>query len=181
MNTSTGSLSEMINSSVVVLTKPSVATFERFERRGNLQTALIYVAIAAVVTGLIGLLGGVRGGIESFLSVFVNFLLFTGTTYYVGKSQGGTGTFDEVAYTFSLFWVPLSVLSTVVTIVLAITIVGLCLVPFVALAALIAAVYFAYLAVQSSMNLADTTKVLITLGVAALVTIIGGALISQII
>ncbi len=52
-----GSLSEMVNSSIVVLTKPSVSTFETYERRGNLQNALIYVAIAALVAGVIGLVG----------------------------------------------------------------------------------------------------------------------------
>jgi hypothetical protein len=188
MNTSTSSLPEMINSSIVVLTKPSIATFEQYEKRGTLQTALIYVGVAAVVAALFGLLGGlvdantgpVRGALGGFISVFVNFLLFTGTTYYVGKSQGGTGTFDEVAYTFSLFWVPLSLLSTVLTIVLIITIVGICLVPLVAIATLVAYVYFAYLAVQSSMNLVDRSKVWITLAAAAIVTFIGSLIVSTI-
>ncbi|HEY0604952.1 MAG TPA: YIP1 family protein [Herpetosiphonaceae bacterium] len=181
MNTSTASLSEMFNSSIAVLTKPSVAPVEMYERRGTLQTALIYVAIAAVVGAVIGLLGGIAGAVGSFVSVFITFLLFTGTTYYVGKSQGGTGTFDEVAYTFSLFWVPLSLASTVIITILAITIVGLCLVPFVALAVLVAQVYFAYLAVQSSMNLVDRNKVLITLAAAAVVTFLGNYLITSII
>jgi uncharacterized membrane protein len=180
MNTSTSSLSETFNNSIAVLTKPSVATFELYERRGTLQTALIYVAIAAVVGALFGLLGGLTGALSSFVSVFVSFLLFTGTTYYVGKTQGGTGSFDEVAYTFSLFWVPLSLLATVVTIVLTITIVGICLLPIVAIAALVAQVYFAYLAVQSSMNLVDTSKVLITLGAAAVVTFLGNLIVSSI-
>lgn len=181
MNTSTASLSEMFNNSIAVLSKPSVATFEMYERRGTLQTALIYVAIAAVIGALIGLLGGVAGAVGGFVSVFVSFLLFTGTTYYVGKSQGGTGTFDEVAYTFSLFWVPLSLAATVITTILIFTIVGICLVPFVALAILVAEVYFAYLAVQSSMNLADRNKVWITLAAAAVVTFLGNYIITSII
>lgn len=180
MNASTASLSEMVNSSIAVLTRPSISTFEQYERRGTLQTALIYVGITAALAALIGLLGGVAGAISAFISVFVQFLLFTGTTYYVGKSQGGTGSFDEVAYTFSLFWVPLSLASTIISIILTITIIGICLLPFLAIATIVAYVYFAYLAVQSSMNLTDRNKAIITLVAAGLVTLIGNLVVSSI-
>ncbi len=179
MNVSTALLSQMINSSINVLTKPSVATFERYEKRGTLETALIYVGIAALVAFLFGLPAGLPGAIGQFVSVFVNFLLFTGTVYYVGKSQGGTGIFDEVAYTFSLFWVPLSILFAVVMFVLLITIVGICLIPFVLLAWVIASVYFAYLAVQSSMNLIERSKIWITLAAAAIVMLVVGTIITN--
>ncbi len=182
-----GSLSEMFNSSVTVLTKPSISTFEMYERRGNLQSALLYVGVAAVVAALFGLLGGLSpetsalgGAIGGFLSVFISFLLFTGTVFYVGKSQGGTGTFDEVAYTFSLFHVPLSLIASIGTLILTITLVGICLVPFLALAVLIFEVYLGYLAVQSSMNLTDRTKAWLTLGAAAIVTFVGNILINMI-
>jgi hypothetical protein len=175
MNTSTSSLSEMINSSIVVLTKPSVSTFEQFERRGTLQTAMIYLAVAGVVGAVVGFLAGMLPGppspivaaITGFINVFILFFLFTGTTYLVGKNQGGTGTFDEVAYTFSLFWVPLSILS-------AIPIIGICLSPVV----LVAAIFFAYLAIQSSMNLGDTTKAAITLAVSAFVSVFAYVLLN---
>lgn len=174
MNTSTASLSQMVSSSIAVLSRPSIATFEQHERRGTLQNALMYLAVAGVVGAVVGFLGGLLPGaptaigaaIGGFLNVFIGFLLFTGTTYYVGKSQGGTGTFDEVAFTFSLFWVPLSILA-------AIPVIGWCLSPI----ALVVAVYFAYLAIHSSMNLNDSAKVIITLGAAALVTIIGSTVI----
>jgi hypothetical protein len=43
---------EMLNGSIAVLTRPSVSTFEEHEKN-NLGWALIYVAIAAAVVGLI--------------------------------------------------------------------------------------------------------------------------------
>lgn len=188
MNASTGSLSEMINSSIVVLTKPSVATFEQYERRGTLQTALIYVGVAAAVAAVVAFLFGIFGGLgiavssalSAFIGVFVNFLVFSGVTYYVGRMQGGSGSFDEVAYTFSLFMAPISVIVNILTVLLTITLVGICLLPFLAIAAVVAYVYFGYLAVQSSMNLTDRTKVFITLGAAALATIIVNALVTTI-
>jgi hypothetical protein len=182
MNASAGSLAEMVNRSVDVLRNPSVATFERHEKRGTLQTALLYVAVAAVVAAIIGLLGGFRGALESALIVFAQFFLFAGVTYYVGKSQGGTGTVDEVGYTFSLFMVPISVVFSVAFVVLLlIPILGWCLIPFVWLGSVLAYVYFAYLAVQSSMNLRDSTRVLITLGAAALATFVGSVLVRAIV
>ncbi len=174
-----GSLSEMFNSSVNVLTKPSVATFELYERRGNLASALVYVGVAALVAGLFGLLGGFAGFLSGFIGVFINFFLFAGTVYFVGKSQGGTGTFDEVAYSFSLFMAPLSMIGRIAALLLTITIVGICALPFLAIAIVAAYVYFGYLAIQSSMNLTDRGKVWITLGAAAIATIVGNIVINS--
>lgn len=47
---------QMITSSLAVLTRPSVPTFEEHER-DNLAWATIYVAIAAAITGLLGAIG----------------------------------------------------------------------------------------------------------------------------
>jgi hypothetical protein len=179
MNASAGSLSEMVNSSVDVLRRPSVATFERYERRGNLQKALVYVGLAALVALVLGLFGGLQNALGDAIGVFVQFLLFAGVTYYLGTNQGGTGSLDEVAYTFSLFIVPIYILSSLVLVVLLlIPILGWCLIPFALLGTVIAYVYYGYLAVQSSMNFTDTTRVLVTLGVAALVTVVGNVLIN---
>lgn len=51
--TSDVSFQYMINGSRAVLTRPSVATFEEYERN-NLNWALIYVAIGAVIAGILG-------------------------------------------------------------------------------------------------------------------------------
>lgn len=147
------SITEMISQSRMVLTSPSVATFERFESRGSLTDAILYVAIAAAVTGIFGLGEGLSGFVANVLGAIVGFLVFTYLVHLIGKRRGGTGTLDEVAYSFALFWAPLSVLVAVVSLLLIITVIGVVLLPLVTLAALAANVYFAYLAVQSSMNL----------------------------
>lgn len=196
MNGSANSLGEMVNSSVNVMTKPSVATFEQYEKRGTLQKALFYVGVAALVAALIGFVGGLLIGAFSdnasalgtafssafgnLVSTFINFALFSGTTYYVGKWQGGTGTLDEVAYSFALFFVPIQILTSLLGVLLTITVIGILLLPFLFIASIVGYVFWAYLAVQSSMNLRDSTKTLITLGAAALATLIGSAVISAI-
>ena len=171
------SISDMVNQSRAVLTKRSVATFEEFENRGTLREALIYMAIAAGLAGLIGLSGGIRGLLTGVIGTLVGFLVFTYLVYFIGKSQGGTGTLDQVAYSFSLFYAPLSVIVSVLTFVLVITLVGILLIPFVGILAIIANIYFAYLAVQSSMNLTDNGKVWLTLILAGIGSwVIGGVL-----
>ncbi|MCA9838009.1 MAG: YIP1 family protein, partial [Trueperaceae bacterium] len=100
-------VSEMIQQSREVVTKPSVASFERYETSGTMQDALIYVAIAAAISGLLGLGGGIGGLISGIVTTLLGFFIFTYLIFWIGKQQGGTGSLDEVAYTFSLFWVPL--------------------------------------------------------------------------
>lgn len=150
---SSSSVPQMISQSRAVLTRPSIATFERFEKSGTLADALLYVALAAAVSGIFGLADGLGGFVRNIVATLIGFLVFTYVVYWFGKQRGGTGTLDEVAYTFALFWVPISVLAGIVTFVLTITIIGLLLVPIVAIAALALNIYFAHLAVQSSMNL----------------------------
>jgi hypothetical protein len=170
-----GSLSEMVNSSIVVLTKPRVSTFEMFERRGNVQSALVYVGIASVISGIltaIGPHGGLMGLLGGLITALIGFLVFTGAVFYIGRSQGGTGTFDEVAYTFSLFWAPIAVIGGVIGLLARIPILG-CIVGLpLSLALVVAEVYFGFLAVQSSMNLIDRTKAIVTLILAAVVSIV---------
>jgi hypothetical protein len=110
----------------------------------------------------------VSGFITGILTTLVGFLVFTYLVFFIGKQFGGTGTFDQVAYTFSLFYAPLSLLFSLITLVLVVTIVGIFLVPFVGLVAIIANIYFAYIAVQSSMNMRDSGKVWLTLILAGL-------------
>ena len=178
--TANSSIPEMLRQSRTVLTSPSVATFERFEGRGNLADALIYVTIAAAITGVFGLADGVGGFLRNVIGALLGFLVFTYLVNWIGSRRGGSGTLDEVAYSFALFWAPLSVLVGVVTFILAITIVGLVLVPLVALAALVVNVFFAYLAVQSSMNLASGGATWTVLLLAALGSFVVNLLVAAI-
>ena len=186
MNTSTSSLSEMINSSIVVLTKPSIATFEQYERRGTTRDALVYVGIAAAISGIAGFLfnllfaGGVGaaigGLILGLLGPLVGFGIFAGVLYYVGRQQGGTGTQDEVFYTCALYVAPLLAITGVIG---AIPLLGCLLFPVTLLLGLYQ-IYLGYLASRSSMNL-DQNKAIISVVAAWLAQFIVGLVIASVI
>lgn len=180
-------LAEMVAQSRDVITNPSVGAFERYEKRGSVGTAGVYVLVAAVVAGvltaLLSLLAGDVGGalaglISGALGALVGFIAFTGLVYFLGRNVGGgTGSWDEVAYTFALFAAPLSVIGAalvfVVTLLGWIPVLGWLVALAGGLAGLVvvlAQIYFGYLAVQSSMNIADTTKALIVLVLAGVGT-----------
>ncbi len=163
----------MLNQSKDVLTSPNVGTFERYERSGTLTSAAIYVAIAALIAGILGIFyGGILGIIAGILRALAQFFIFSGLVYYIGKSQRGTGTFDEVAYTFSLFIAPLIVIGGVLSLFSVIPVLGPIVALLGALALLVAQVYYAYIAVKSSMNIRETGPAAITLGGAFLGTLI---------
>jgi hypothetical protein len=163
---------EMFNQSIQVISKPSVAQFEELENKGTMREAIIYVAVGAAISGVLGLGSGISGLLANVISALAGFFVFTYVVHAFGKSQGGTGTLDQVAYTFSLFWVPLNVALALVTLVLILTLIGIFLLPLLAIAALAANVYFAYLAVQSSMNLTESNKIWLTLVVAFVATLV---------
>ena len=159
------SISEMLNQSITVLTKPSVQSFEQFEKRGGQREGLIYVAIgaviAAIVAGLFGLLGGIVGalvsGLAALIAPIVGYFIFSFVLSYVGKMQGGTGTQDEVFYSTALYVAPLL---AVVGVVSNIPIIG-CLALPVTLALGIYQIFLGYLVAKSSMNL-DQNKAIIS-------------------
>ncbi|NTV64687.1 MAG: hypothetical protein HGA65_14310, partial [Oscillochloris sp.] len=96
------SIPEMIAQSRDVITNPSVSTFERYEQRGTTVNAAIYVGIATIISGILGLTSGLGGLISGVIGALVGFFVFTGMVFYIGKNvANGTGTWDEVAYTFS--------------------------------------------------------------------------------
>lgn len=181
MNVSVSALGDMVNNSVEVLRKPSIATFERYEKRGTLQQAALYAVIGALIAAVLGAGGGVFGVIQNALGSLLAFAIVVGVVYRFGKNQGGTGTLAEVAYTFALFAVPLGVLWPATLLILwAVPILGWCLIPFALLAGVTGYVFYGYLAVQSSMNIFDPRKALVTLGVAALAMVAGTMLIGSI-
>jgi hypothetical protein len=162
------SVGDMVNQSREVLTKRDTATFETFENKGGLREALVYMAIAAAITGVFGLGDGVGGFVRGILSTLIGFFVFTYLVFFIGKQQGGTGTLDQVAYSFALFYAPLTIIFAAITLILVITLVGILLVPVLGILAIVANIYFAYLAVQSSMNLTQNSKIWITLILAGL-------------
>ncbi len=162
----------MIDQSKVILTERTTAAFERYENAGKLQQAIIYISAAALLTGLFSLGQGFMGLINSVLATIIGFLVFTYLVHYIGKMQGGTGTYDQVAYSFSLFWAPLSVLVSMGSLILAVTIIGLVFLPILWILFFVATIFLGRMAVESSMNITDSSKawlVLIIAGIASMV------------
>jgi hypothetical protein len=181
MNTSTGSLSKMINSSIVVLTKPSIASFEMFERDGGLREGLIYVGVAAAIAGIVGFVFGLLGGISAaigalligILSPLIGYLVFASLIYFIGRQQGGTGTQDEVYYSTALYTAPLLAITGAIS---AIPLLGCLLLPVTLLLGLYQ-IYLGYLATRSSMNL-DQTKGIITVVLAFVAQLLIGFVVA---
>jgi hypothetical protein len=109
--------------------------------------------------------------------------------YLLGQKMfGGTGNWDEVAYTFSLFTAPLIVLGALVALVIVlfswvpilnilVGLVGL----VVSLLMLAVQIYYAYLAVQSGMNLRTGSQAAIVLVLAFLATLLVSVLLGSIV
>lgn len=183
------SLGEMVAQSRDVISNPSVSTFERYERRGSIGNAAVYVGVAAVISGLLGLVAGMlpwvpgnglNGLLGGILNALVQFFVFTGVVFLLGKNMaGGSGSWDEVSYTFSLFSAPLIVASAVIGFIVAVLGAIPLLGGLIALAGLLVGllflalqVYFAYLAVQSSMNIHDTNRAAVVLVLSFLATML---------
>jgi hypothetical protein len=177
-------IQDMINQSIAVLKPwPTVATFEQFEKRGGTREALIYIgvasAVAAVVAFVFGLLGGIGGAIAAliiaFISPIIGFAAFAYVLFYVARSQGGTGTQDEVFYTMALFTAPIRAVTGVVG---AIPLIG-CLFFPVNLVLSVYQGYLAYLACRASMNM-EKNPAIISVVVAVVVMFIISAIVAGI-
>jgi hypothetical protein len=176
------SIGDMLNQSMTVLTKPSVESFERYERRGGQREALVYVGAAAALAGIVGALFGlVTGGIIGLISGLVigivgpllSYFVFSFLIYTIGKSQGGTGTQDEVFYTTSLYTAPILAVTGIVN---AIPLLGCLLLPVTFILGLYQ-LYLGYLATRSSMNL-DQNKAIITVILSIIAMWIAGAILT---
>lgn len=177
------SISEMLNQSMTVLTKPSVQSFEQYERRGGMREALTYVGVAAAIAGIVaflfGLLGGIGGAIAGLLgaviSALLGFVVFAFVLFYVGKQQGGTGTQDEVFYTCALYVAPILAISGIFG---NIPLLNICFLP-VSLALFAYQCYLGYLAARASMNLDQNKAILsvvaaIAAQIVVAIVIVGG-------
>lgn len=177
-------VTDMFSQSLTVMTRPSVQTFEQFERRGGMVQALTYMAIAGLAVGVLSLLSGgkIAGLIGGVLMTPIIFFIYTYMVYTLSKAWGGTGTLDEVAYTFSLFQAPVRVIGALVSLIvvwlgwipLLNILVGLSAV-LVNLLVMGLSIYYGYLAVRSSMNFyrsEDTMKVVGIMVLSSVVTAI---------
>ena len=171
------SFADLFAQSAAVLSRPSPETFELFERRGDTRQAFLYVGLAAVVSAVVAAIFApfhedvtVLGQLLTRLILIpLQFAVFTGLVYGLGRLLfRGTGSYAEVAYTFSLFYVPLSLLGTLLGIIPIVNWI-------VSLGVTLALIFFGYLAVQSSMNLRGAVQAGVTLLLSAL---LNGLLVS---
>lgn len=176
------SIGDMLNQSVTVLTKPSVQSFEQFERHGGQREALTYVGVAALLAGIVGgvfglLTGGIGGLIGGLIIGIVgpllSFFVFSFLVYTIGKRQGGTGTQDEVFYTTSLYTAPILAVTGIVN---AIPFLGCLLLPATFILG-IYQLYLGYLATRSSMNL-DQNKAILTVVLSIIAMWVAGAILA---
>lgn len=160
-------INELVNQSLTVLKQPSVQSFELYEKRGGKREALIYVLVAAALSGVVGGLIGIFGGISGLivgliagvLTPVAAFYTFAYVLHFVGKQQGGTGTEDEVFYTCALYTAPLLAIGTILSILTVIPILGLIAV-LASLLLVIYQIYLGYLATRSSLNLAQNPAII---------------------
>jgi hypothetical protein len=178
------SINEMISQSMTVLTKPSIQSFEQFEKRGGQREALIYVgvaaAIGAVLSAIFGLIGGgVTGAIGGLIGGLVlpllSFFVSAWLIYTVGKSQGGTGTQDEVFYTVALYLAPILAINGVI----GSNVLFACLAFPVSLALGLYGIYLGYLAIRASMNL-EQNKAIITMVLAFIAQVVIGIIVASV-
>jgi uncharacterized membrane protein len=181
------SIPQMVAESRDVIANPSVSTFERYEHRGTIADAAIYIGIAALIAALPSLFLSIPAALGSVIGTLISFFIFTGLVYFIGQQMGGTGKFSEVTYTFSLFSAPLYIIGGLIGLVVLL----LAFIPvlgwlavlaggIIALVIAVVQIYFGYLAVQSSMNISDTGRAVITLVLAAIGSFIVRLLIGSI-
>ncbi len=170
---------EMLNGSIAVLSRPSVATFEEYEK-DNLGWALIYTLIGAVLGVILATLraaifpdpaleqaGDAAGGaifgavIGVLIASTIGFFIYYGIVYGLGRAFGGTGSFGELAYDMALFAVPLGVASNLLSLI---PIVG----GFVGFILWLYSLYLTYLGIQSGMNLPGNKALYVILILAAI-------------
>jgi hypothetical protein len=166
---------QMFNSSIAVLTQPSVATFEEHEQN-NLTWALIYVSIAGVINAVLSAIGASISGIGNtsiigavfggLLVTIVGSLIYWGIVFGLGRAFGGSGEFGELAYDLALFGAPLTVVSSVLGLI---PILG----GIAALALAIYNFYLSYLGIQSGMNLPKDKALYVILILVAIGVVIG--------
>ncbi|MBB6099191.1 hypothetical protein HNR42_002629 [Deinobacterium chartae] len=118
-------LAHLWQAGIDVLEYQDEATFRRHLERCSWRSALAFVLAAALAGGLLeafhGLLfGDALGSLLRAVGVLLlNFLIFTGGVTLVGRVLRSRGGYREVAFAFALFYVPLELIATAGSMLLA--------------------------------------------------------------
>lgn len=175
-------LASTFQHSLAVLTRPSIESFERYEWRGGVAAAYQYVLLAALISAVVGATFALLPNhpdvsfgmqfINRLVAIPLGFAVFTRLVHWLGRLMyRGSGTYAEVAYTFALFYVPISILDSLVGWVPIVNYVMALVVPLTLL-------YYGYLAVQSSMNIYNPNRGVVVLAISAIGYALVGWLLS---
>jgi hypothetical protein len=155
------------------VTRPAVFALGAHVRPDGLARAIELILAAAALAAMLSLPFGTASALRAAVSVLVTYLAYAGVALLAGRALGARARAGEVAYLFALFVAPLSLLTRLVTLGLALTVVGLALVPLLLLALAGASTYFGLLAIRAGMRFDDRRKVWITLSLAQLAALAG--------
>lgn len=164
-------ISRMARQSADVVAHPNVRTFSYYSTRASDSDALTYVALGSFLIVLLRMFalggGSAMGLVFGVVNQLFEFYVFAGITYFVGKQFGGIGTFENITYTFSLFYVPILLLSWLLTLVLVLLrIAPPSLISLVSFLQLAAQAFFAYQAVQGALRVRRKRDAALTVGIA---------------
>jgi len=156
---------------IAVITNPGEAVFrqERAKPQATLSTAIIWIVVVGIVSGLIGwialqfvsptsMMDQIRGTLEqaglpeetlenipstipfmqpavsiagtigSIIFSIIGFLLFTGLLHLTARIFGGRGSYGTYTYLIASFYIPLSLISSILVLV---PFVGICVGPII--------------------------------------------------
>ncbi|HEX5689560.1 MAG TPA: hypothetical protein VFX76_06140 [Roseiflexaceae bacterium] len=174
-------VSRMARQSADVITHPNVRAFNYYAVRASDNEALLYVTIAAVVIGVVSLI--LAGSFDilrmafGVVSQLFEFYIFAGLSFFVGQRFRGMGSLTTVAYTYSLFYVPILLLTWAISLVVTLLRIGPPILPLlITLLGLGAQAYYAYLAIQAAMYIRSQRDAALTVAIA-----LAGVLLLQLI
>src|SRR5262245_41922155 len=148
-------LSRMLRQSADAMIHPSVRTFSYYSARAVDSETLLYAAVGATLAALLNSLIFGNFGIIELAYAIVNqlfqFYLFAAIAYFVGRQFGGIVSFQTVAYTCALFYVPILVLIPALISALVLLRVDLPPLQWLPLVQLLALAFYAYQAVQGAL------------------------------
>lgn len=162
-------IARMARQSADVLTHPNVRIFSYYSARASDSDALTYVAIGSFLVVLLSMLatrsGSAIGLVFGIVNQLFEFYIFSGIIYFIGKQFSGIGTFENITYTFSLFYVPILVIAGLLTLVLALLWPDALVLSLISFLQLAAQAFFAYLAVQGALRLRRKREAALTVGI----------------
>jgi hypothetical protein len=167
-------ITRMLRQSGDLLAHPNPQTFSYYGSRASDSDALTYVAIAAFLQTILGFAiaggGDAFGLLYSVINHLFEFYIFAGVTYFVGKQFAGIGNFEEVTYTFALFYVPIVLISYLLLLLAVLTnvvpVALISVIPFLQLATL---AFYAFQGVQGVLRVRRKRDAALTVGIALIV------------